>query len=363
MSTTDSWANDWIAQVAAFFCAAYHVLLQPHHLTADMPLWSFAATELANRGREMVWFVLIGICLYAWNVRRPGERFSLVSGLRYLLPKSIYGHASFRIDMMALPFQIALNFFVLVGLTVGATSAYGWFLHRFGHSPLAVPDGWISVLLQVLITMEAADFCRFLWHYQGHKVPFFWAFHHGHHSAEVLHPFSVRTHPVDMILRMIYTGGGGGLLAGALMYLFAVAPSPAGTSWTAGIAVLVAALAVFEHNHVRLSFGKTLDRFFYAPCMHQIHHSALPQHQDKNLGLTGGVIFWDWLFGTLYRPTPDEKLVWGSTLQELGENNPHRTLRGFFIGPLKGAAQTLRKPASRISRNTPVPSAGTATPS
>ena len=43
------------------------------------------------------------------------------------------------------------------------------------------------VLLQVLFTLLGADIARFAWHYQGHKVPFFWAFHKGHHSPEVLH--------------------------------------------------------------------------------------------------------------------------------------------------------------------------------
>ncbi len=359
MNTIAAWASELLAHVVAFFSAAY-ALMQPHHLTGDMPWWSFAVAEIANRLREMVWFVLIGIGLYAFYVRKRDERFSLVAGLKYLLPKWIYGHASFRIDMMALPFQIGLNFFVLVGLTVGATSTHDWLLHRLGPSPSRVPNGVLAVVLQVILTMEAADFSRFLWHYQGHKVPFFWAFHHGHHSAEVLHPFSVRTHPVDMLLRTLYTGGGGGLLAGALIYAVGITPSATAAAWIAGIGVFVGALAVFEHNHVRLSFGKTLDRFFYAPYMHQIHHSALLQHRDKNLGLTGGIILWDWLFGTLYRPTPDEKMVWGSTLEELGDNNPHRTLWGFFVGPLKAAVQALRGPAGESAPAAQAPSRGTA---
>jgi sterol desaturase/sphingolipid hydroxylase (fatty acid hydroxylase superfamily) len=43
--------------------------------------------------------------------------------------------------------------------------------------------------------------------------------------------------------------------------------------------------------------------------MHHVHHSYLPQHRDKNLGLVTSV--WDRLVGTLYIGDPYEETPWG----------------------------------------------------
>ena len=65
------------------------------------------------------------------------------------------------------------------------------------------------------------------------------------------------------------------------------------------IGVIYHFLQAFERSHVVFSFGKTLDKVFYSPHFHRIHHSALLQHRDKNLGSTGGLCLWDRLAGTL----------------------------------------------------------------
>jgi sterol desaturase/sphingolipid hydroxylase (fatty acid hydroxylase superfamily) len=69
-------------------------------------------------------------------------------------------------------------------------------------------------------------------------VPFFWEFHKGHHSAEILHPFGVRTHPVDMFIRNTYLVAGGGLIGGALIYLLGMNFSVAAASYTASALAL-----------------------------------------------------------------------------------------------------------------------------
>jgi sterol desaturase/sphingolipid hydroxylase (fatty acid hydroxylase superfamily) len=101
-----------------------------------------------------------------------------------------------------------------------------------------------------------------------------------------------------------------------------------------------------------VSFGKTLDRVFYSPSLHKVHHSALAQHRDKNLGFTGGLCLWDRLAGTFYLPKPGEQLVYGASLAELGENNPHRTLGRLLFRPFVAAAKTLRRraPSSAASQ-------------
>ncbi len=285
MNAIDGGFTGLVAQMLAYLHAAYDFML-PHH-AAHRTLWEVALNNAANIGRGYVWFILFGLVVYYLSVRKRGESMSLKQALKFLLPESIYTHASFKIDMMVWPFQILLGFFVLSALTLGSATVQGWLVQTFGHSPLVIPESGFAVALQVVLLLQAADFARFVWHYQGHKIPFFWALHHGHHSAEVLHPFLVRTHPLDMIIRNTYMAIGGATIGGGLIYLLGMSVSPAAATFVTAFGSASLLLQHFEHSHVRVSFGKTLDRIFYAPHMHMIHHSAIPHHQDKNLGITG----------------------------------------------------------------------------
>jgi sterol desaturase/sphingolipid hydroxylase (fatty acid hydroxylase superfamily) len=364
--------GNWVSEISgqAHLPSVWHSIyafLLPQERTHAATLPQAAWASLQNIAHSVAWFLLIGVVVYALSLRRtggpgadrftyahpirePGEKFSLAGVFRYLLPGSFYAHASFKFDMLWLPFSIVLSFFGLLGVTLGPGIVQSWLQQRFGHSPFTLlHEGAFATALQVALVLLARDFGRFLWHYQGHVVPFFWEFHKGHHSAEVLHPFGVRTHPVDMFIRNTYTGVGGGLIAGALIYLLGMSYGPA------AVACVVLALAIFtvgeifEHTHVRISFGRTLNRIFYAPYMHHFHHGAGPEHMNVNLGITGGLVLWDYLFGTLYWPKAAEKIVWGASLQELGLDNPHRTLKGFLFGPFIAALKSLRRRQAVLS--------------
>jgi sterol desaturase/sphingolipid hydroxylase (fatty acid hydroxylase superfamily) len=334
-------------------------LLPLEHAPKSSPL-QFALGSVQNMAHSLAWFLLIGAVVYfivqrrrgrlgphqyhyAQHIPAPGDRPSLAGALGFLLPASFYRHASFRFDMLWLPFSIVMNFFGLLGVTLGPGIVQSWLLHHVGHSPLSLPQNGFTVALQVILVLLARDFGRFMWHYQGHVVPFFWEFHKGHHSAEVLHPLGVRTHPVDMFIRNTYTGVGSGLIAGSLIYALGMTYGVMSIYWVTVCLAIFTVLEIFEHTHVSISFGRTFNRIFYAPYMHHFHHGALPQHMNVNLGITGGLTLWDYLFGTLYWPTAGESIVWGASLQELGANNPHRTLNGFLFGPFVAAFRTLRR--------------------
>ena len=216
--------------------------------------------------------------------------------MKFLLPGSFYRHPSFRFDMLWLPFSVVLNFFGLLGVTLGPGIVQNWLQQRFGHSPIQFPDGALALALQ-----GAHSFC---WHAtsaascgitrdmssrsSGSSTK-------GHHSAEILHPFGVRTHPVDMFIRNTYTGVGSGLIAGTLIYALGMNYTVVTASYvTLALAIFLAG-EIFEHTHVRVSFGKTLNRIFYAPYMHHFHHGARPEHMNVNLGITGGLTLWDYL--------------------------------------------------------------------
>jgi sterol desaturase/sphingolipid hydroxylase (fatty acid hydroxylase superfamily) len=365
-SSVESQLPSLLQSIAAF--------LIPQQWAHATTLAQFALSSLENIAHSLAWFLILGLLIYGLSLRRsgrrgadlfsyahaidePGEKFSLAGALRYLLPGSFYSHRSFRFDMLWLPFSLVLGFLGLLGVTLGPGVVQGWLLHRFGPSPFTLlPEGGFATALQVILVLLARDFGRFLWHYQGHVVPFFWEFHKGHHSAEVLHPFGVRTHPVDMFIRNTYTGVGSGLIAGTLIYLLGMSYSPAAVGYVVLALAVFLVGEIFEHTHVRVSLGKPLNRIFYAPYMHHFHHGAGPQHANVNLGITGGLTLWDFLFGTLYWPKPGETVVWGASLAELGENNPHRTLKGFFWGPFVAAFRTLRA----AQPSDPVPGAASA---
>ena len=141
----------------------------------------------------------------------------------------------------------------------------------------------------------------------------------------------------------------GGLGGSVLLYF-------TGTSLqTAPIVLLVVTGVFFEsfglaqHSHVRISFGK-LNAIFFAPVLHQLHHSAEPRHRDKNLG--SQLSIFDWLFGTLYVPEKGESYRWGLNEEELGPNNPHLRLRHFYLEPFGHAWRLLT--ARNVAKSDPV---------
>ncbi len=340
---------------------------------ANLPL--FALETLERIAHTFVWYVVVGMIAYALTVRwlgrsgvtrfsyaypieepEQGKNASLLGSFRYILPQSFFTHPSFKIDMLWMPFNWVLGFMGLFAVTLGTGVVQGWLAEHVGTSVLAIPEGGFAIALQVIIILLGRDLGRFLWHWQGHAVPFFWEFHKGHHSAEILHPFGVRTHPVDMFVRNTYMGAGGALIAGTTIWLLGMNFSVTAAAYAATTLGVFQVFENFEHSHISISFGKTLDKFLYAPYMHHFHHGALPQHYNVNLGIAGGLTLWDYLLGTLYRPKPGEKVVWGASVEDLGENNPHRTLWGFFWGPFVAAVQTLlTKPA--LAQSSP-PAAG-----
>ncbi len=339
----------WVANAAGHLTgyveAIFGVLLPRKPL--DDSFVSYVSSIVADVVKQYAIFSLVGVLVFARLAQRSGGSFSVRNALRYVLPASIYRHASFKVDFATFPIEITLRYFIFSAMALGAGSVQGWLLRSFGQFPLRIAGGGAAVALQVVILYLAADFTRFLWHYQAHKVPVFWDLHHVHHSAEVLHPVAVRIHPLDRLLEYIYIGVGGGLVAGTLIYVGGMQLSASAAPLVAGIGATLGILAGFQHSHIWISYGSAMNRVLYSPCMHLIHHSALMQHRDKNLGQVGGLALWDYLFGTLYIPDSREEFPFGSDIGELGSNNPHRSVSRLYVQPVKAALQTLRALAQR----------------
>jgi sterol desaturase/sphingolipid hydroxylase (fatty acid hydroxylase superfamily) len=168
-----------------------------------------------------------------------------------------------------------------------------------------------------------------------HKVPVLWALHRAHHSAESANLFTfLRSHPLEHFVngatRVMGTAAGIGLA----LYITGAKLLPETTAaifWYNIIYVLIGFRSV-DHLHIPVSYGRFFDVVLGSPIMHQVHHSAEPQHRDVNMA--GAGYLFDWMFGTLYVPKKGETWRWGLNDAELGENNPHNNLRGFFVEPM-----------------------------
>lgn len=258
---------------------------------------------------------VLALAVYLRRVRRSDDRGAR-GFLSYVLPKSVYWHASARVDyryfiINRIGHALILGPVIAVSV-VGAKSVAGLAAMVFGEmgEPL-LPVTPLTTALVTLAAILAFDFGLFITHYLQHKVPSLWEFHKVHHSAEVLTPITVyRMHPVDDLFGATVAGSLIGLVHGIFGYLTA---GGAEEFRLFGMNVL---LAVFyfagynlRHSHVWLPLKGRLGRLFISPAHHQIHHSDAERHYDRNFGFIFGI--WDWAFGTLYVPEKYEKLSFG----------------------------------------------------
>jgi sterol desaturase/sphingolipid hydroxylase (fatty acid hydroxylase superfamily) len=189
------------------------------------------------------------------------------------------------------------------------------------------------------------DASRYVGHRLQHRVPFLWELHKVHHSARTLTPLTLfRTHPLaDLILTALSALATGGFSA-AFRWLFrgTIEYSVMGVNALLFASYLLASL---RHSHVPLGFGRVFSHVFISPHQHQVHHSSLRDHYDKNFGVTFAL--WDWLFGTLYVPRSDERFEFG-----LGSRAGagHQSLWQAYVHPL---IEIVRSGGRTIARTLP----------
>jgi sterol desaturase/sphingolipid hydroxylase (fatty acid hydroxylase superfamily) len=151
-------------------------------------------------------------------------------------------------------------------------------------------DGWwygLSLLGFIL----AMDLYRYTSHRLYHAVPFLWALHSFHHSAEALTFFTgARHHWIERtiesaffpIMAILFKIPGDVLFAGTfIMFL------PDGCA----------------HLNVRIPLGRAVT-WLNSPQWHRIHHSTQPEHFNKNFASV--LPLWDIVFGTAWIPREDE---------------------------------------------------------
>jgi len=221
-----------------------------------------------------------------------------------------------------------------------------------GPGPAAAEGGAIIAwrIAYTVLFFVAWDFGRFLAHWLQHVVPLLWQFHKVHDSAECLNILtSSRAHPVDLVVMALGGALFGGLATGVGFYL--AGPDAITPYVFLGQHALIAAynlIGTLRHTHVWLGYGR-LERWLISPAMHQLHHSALPEHWNKNNGFA--LAIWDRLFGT-WHPTRDVA-PFPMGLGDGTDGQWHSVWR-LYLWPFRDALALLRgrRPAAPASGGT-----------
>lgn len=284
-------------------------------------MFEYVCAPIIDHGGRFPWWGLVAaLCIaagvFVFDRNRPNGG-GIRGFLRFCFPPEIYRRGSVWVDL-----KVGFFNYVLFGggalnvawrLTTALFASWITYLLTAGFGPLGHHASWgpVSVVLFALAISMAADFGYFLFHWLAHVFPPLWAIHKLHHSAEVLTPLTAaRVHTLEHTIMGPFIALTTGVLIGPLLYLYG---AEASVPTIFGLDIAGAMFFLLGHNlhhsHVWVYFGPIVGRIIVSPAQHQIHHSCLPRHLDKNFAEHWA--FWDTLFGTLYLPQGRETLKLG----------------------------------------------------
>jgi sterol desaturase/sphingolipid hydroxylase (fatty acid hydroxylase superfamily) len=188
---------------------------------------------------------------------------------------------------------------------------------------------WLRLAIAVLV----ADFAGYLHHYMRHKIWWMWPFHAIHHSQKELNLFTaVRYHILEYMLT-------------AVIYVFFFGIFTMNPHTVIYYTIFYNWYTKLTHANIKTNFG-ILRYILVTPQSHRIHHSFLPEHKDKNMGILFSV--WDYMFGTQYRKYdeyPDSGIEDETFPHEQEGNMAHLiwTLVKQHLYPFQAIAAVLRQ--------------------
>ena len=291
-------------------------------------------------------FGLFAVLAYGFACYRRKALLLAWSDIRdAIAPTEVYSARTVRFDISIFWLELFVVFPAAgyLGSLYGADQFARLLSGRIGAPMFGLGSGhpMLATFAQIFASEILGTFGAYMFHYAGHKVPFLWAVHKVHHSAEALSPFTAtRGHPIDGLLGVVAGLAWRSVVVGFALYLTGGAFTPLALSLLACFALASSIQSALNHSHVRLCYG-WFNRIWVGPSFHHIHHSLEPKHRDKNLG--GGIPIWDWVFGTLYLPNADETYALGLNEHEIGDNNPHNSFKGYIVDPAAEFVRELRK--------------------
>ena len=284
------------------------------------------------------------------------ERFR--AAFRAAFPSRVFLHPSALLDYRFIIVNHVLYAlgvsFLTMSVSVATDHVQAGLIILFGpHQHDAAPGAFAGILFS-LAALLAADAGLFVEHWLHHRIPLLWEFHKVHHSAEVLTPLTAeRMHPVNDLLRSLVVACFVGASNGVFLYLY---PGGVAEVTVAGINIfyfLAYTIGVYhlQHSHVWLVFPKGIREWLFSPALHQIHHSRLPAHRDKNFAVTFTI--WDRLAGTLHIPDENERGKFELGLDEADQQSL-RTLWQLYMTPFHAAYIRLSEAAGGRRAEVPI---------
>jgi len=305
-----------------------------------------------NASSRLYWvFLLSALVLAAITYKRYYHHdgaLRFAEFIKFVLPKRIYAHPSAIVDYKLF---ISNHFIGPVtfgpfaeGFSAALVASYVVALLASGFAATwqGFPIGGGVILAFTIVYGLVSDFVTYINHRLHHQVDLLWPIHRVHHSAEVLTPFTLfRKHPLYNIVKLFISAPVLGVFQGITLFLF-LGEIEALT--ILGINAVSALFRIFganlRHSHIWFSFGHVLNHIFISPAHHQIHHSARPEHWNRNYGEVFAI--WDWMFATLVLPSEEirKDLILGIGI---GAPQHHPTLAKAYLEPLASMYEILTR--------------------
>ena len=201
-------------------------------------------------------------------------------------------------------------------------------LSRLGIGLIPLANAGWALAFSALLYLLTYDLIRYWVHRLEHAVPALWAMHSFHHSATEMNTFTTdRVYWLSEVVQAC-------IITPLLGLLFVATPNV--------LLIFLVVQVIFRgisHMNVRLDLGK-LTLVVMGPQFHRIHHSLDKRHWNKNFAQT--FPFFDVLFGTAWKPAPDE---WPETgLDEKPRAGPTSAVLWPFESRKAGARQAGADP-------------------
>ena len=191
---------------------------------------------------------------------------------------------------------VSVNLALTTLLAPLTTVCSGIILSTLGHGWIHLPTRGYWYFVSLIILVVISDLYTYTFHRLQHAIPFLWAMHSFHHSANALTFVTGARH--FWMERVLSSA-----ILPIMPILFLVPPD---------MQLILSLIHFFPdtcaHLNVRFPMGRMIT-LLNSPQWHRIHHSAMPEHHDKNFASL--LPLWDILFGTAWIPKPDEYPVTG----------------------------------------------------
>lgn len=294
----DSEANIFVTYVKEIMDELYYQY-RVHARGTDLFNWKWFTTMFA--------FAVIIYIIRLKSIRRVFKRM-------YVFCKQKRVQQEFLKDMKFLVVKTLYKPFVIVFFGFNVHAMRDQIDHALNAANLKIPtlfylDSVWGPMFKIVVAMLAYDFAYYLIHLATHKYETLWVFHKTHHRATSLNPYTrLRIHPIEYFHNFAFMA----IVGTPIVYFFSSIydiPNDKPLYLYAMAALTINhGLTHLRHSHVKIHFG-LLSYVFMSPIMHQVHHSMLPRHRNKNISSLFS--FWDLMFGTFYLPTKDEVFKFG----------------------------------------------------